>query len=64
MIIFLLGSVCGGFFMFVFIAVMEPSDMRGDGEWCGCDGAGMAHKPGGKGFACEVNPLSEETGDN
>lgn len=25
-----------------------------DEEWCGCDGTGMAHIPGSKGFACEV----------
>ena len=23
-----------------------------DEEWCGCDGMGMAHKPGAEGFAC------------
>jgi len=24
-----------------------------DEVWCGCDGEGMAHIPGGKGFPCE-----------
>ena len=27
-----------------------------DEEWCGCDGSGMAHIPGSKGFECEVKP--------
>lgn len=35
----------------IVLAMGNPSN---DETWCGCDGAGMAHLAGAKGFACEV----------
>ncbi len=26
--------------------------------WCGCDGEGMAHRPGSEGFPCAVKMLA------
>lgn len=48
MALFFLG--CMGLGALVVLAMGRPDN---DETWCGCDGAGMAHLAGAKGFACE-----------
>lgn len=38
-----------------FTALIDKYE-RANQVWCGCDGEGMAHLPGAKGFDCEEKP--------
>lgn len=53
MIYFIAAAVLGacGFLCFTLGYIVRGMDDP-DEMWCGCDGEGMAHIPGSKGFLC------------